>query len=280
MYFIIRETYIHCRRLKMNIVKRELRSNLKSLIIWSVAIAFLVSVWMIEYGSFANNPAIDDFMAALPQGLLSAMGMQDLMLNSLTGFIGTIGLYMYLLLGIHATLLGSSIISKEERDKTAEYLFTLPVSRKRVILGKMISSVINLAALNMVTLLTMILSTMNYEKDPNFNSFMVLTFLAIFIIQMVFFSIGLLVSAVNKRYKKSGNISVSILMITFLISSLISMVDSVDFLKYLTPFKYFESSYIQNQMSLEPIFIVLSVIIIVVGITGTFILYPKRDLFI
>ena len=234
----------------MNIVKRELQSNLKSMIIWGFAIAFLVTVWMIEYESFAGNPAIDDFMAAMPQGMLAALGMQDLTLGSLNGFVGSISLYLYLLLGIQAVLLGSSIISKEERDRTGEYLFSLPISRSKVIVGKTISAIVNLAILNIITLISMILSTMTYDKEENFYRFIGVTFVSLFIIQMIFLSIGMFVSAVNKRHKKSGNISVGILMITFLISSLINMVDRVDFLKYITPFKYFEASYILNKMSL------------------------------
>ncbi|GEM02930.1 ABC-2 type transport system permease protein [Halolactibacillus halophilus] len=262
----------------MNIVKRELKANLKSVIIWGVAIAFLVTVWMIEYESFAGNPAIDELIAAIPQEMLAVLGMQDFTLSSLNGFIGSISLYLYLLLGIQAILLGSSLIAKEERDRTAEYLFTLPISRRRVIVGKTIAAIINLGLLNLVTLLAMILSTLSYDKGEDFYRFIGLTFVALFIIQMIFLSIGMLISSISKNHKKSGNISVSILMITFLISSLINTVDRLSFLKYIIPFKYFETSYLLNEMSLNPIYLVLSILIIVVGIGGTLTLYPKRDL--
>ncbi len=264
----------------MNIIKRELRANLKSMIIWSIAIAFLVLIWMIEFESFANNPFIDDFMNSIPKGVLSAMGMSNLDISSLDGFIGTISMYLYLLLGIQAVLLGSNIISKEERDKTAEYLFALPVSRKKIISSKIISAIINLIVLNIVTVGSMIVSTLNYDKKEGFYSFIALLFLGVFMIQLIFLSIGLLVASVNKRYKKSGNVSVIILMVTFLLASLINMVESIDFLKYLTPFKYFDSSYILNQKSLEPVFIIISIAIIISGIGGTLLFYPKRDLHI
>ena len=262
----------------MNIVNRELKANLKSLIIWSIAVAFLVLVWMIEFESFANNPYIDDFIKSMPQGLLNAVGMSNLDLRSLEGFIGTISLYLYLLLGIHSVLLGSSIISKEERDKTAEYLFTLPISREKVICSKVLAALINLIVLNSITLITMILATFSYDKKTDFYSFLALMFLGIFMLQMVFLSIGFIVSAVNKRYKKSGNISVSILMVTFLIASLINMVDSLNFLKYITPFKYFDSSYIISKGSLDPVSIIISMGIIIIGIGGTLVFYSKRDL--
>lgn len=264
----------------MNIVKRELKANLKSMIIWGIAIALLVTVWMIEFESFSNNPAINDFMDSLPKGILDVVGMSDLVLTSLSGFISGILLYLYLLLGIHAVLLGSSIISKEERDKTAEYLFTLPISRKKIIMNKTISAIMILFILNIVTLGTTLLSTMSYNKEEGFYKFIALLFIAIFIIQLIFLSIGMLVSSINKKYKKSGNISVSILIIMFLISSLINMVDNLDFLKYITPFKYFDGSHILNYGNLEPIFVIISLLLIICGIGGTFILYPKRDLYI
>lgn len=264
----------------MNIVKRELRANLKSIIIWSLAIAFLVFVWMIEFESFTNNPAMKDFMDSIPKGALDALGMSELVLTNLSGFLSGISLYLYLLLGIQAVLLGSSIISKEERDKTAEYLFTLPISREKVIKSKIISGIINLIILNFVALGTTLLSSISYNKDVAFYKFLALLFLAIFIIQMIFFSIGMLVSSINKNHKKSGNISVSILIITFLIASFINMVASVDFLKYVTPFKYFDGSYILEQGRLKLIFLVISLIIIISGIGGTLFFYPKRDLHI
>lgn len=264
----------------MNIIKRELRANIKSMIIWSISIAFLVFIWMVEFKAFVGNPAIDEFMNSMPQGMLNAMGMANINFGTLEGFIVGIWLYIYLVLGIQAVLLGSSIISKEERDKTAEYLFALPISRKKLILGKTISAIINLLILNIITLISLILSTLDYDKGENFYSFIGLLVLALFIFQMIFLSVGMLVSSLNKRYKKSGNISVSILMISFLASSLMNMVDSLDFLKYLTPFKFFDASYIAKELSLEPVYLIISLLIIVIGIGGSFIFYTKRDLHI
>ncbi|MBW4828112.1 MAG: ABC transporter permease [Clostridiaceae bacterium] len=262
----------------MNIVKRELKSNLRSMILWSVAIILLMSIQMIKFESFAGNSNINEFMESLSQGVLSAIGMSNLNIATLEGFISTISPYLYLILGIHAVLLGSSIISKEERDRTVEYLFTLPISRRKVVWNKLISAIINLILLNFVTLAATLISSIRYEKNECFYKFIVLLFLAIFIVQLIFLSIGMLVASINKKYKKSGNISVSILMITFVISSLINMVDSVDILKYITPFKFFDANYILNEGKLELVFIVISLLIIGFGISGTFIFFSKRDL--
>lgn len=264
----------------MNIVKRELKSNLKSMIIWSISLILLISLWMVKFQSIAGNTQINELLNSMPQKMLAAFGMDKTNILSLGGFISALSLYLYLILGIHAVLLGSNIIAKEERDKTAEYLFTLPISRKKVVEGKLISTIINLSILNLITLSSILISIKKYKKDEGFYKFMLLLFLSLFIVQLIFLSIGMLISSINKRYKKSSNISVSILMITFILASLINMVDSVDFLKYITPFKYFDANYILNEGKMEPVFIVISLLIILGGVAGTFVFYPKRDLYI
>lgn len=262
----------------MNIVKRELKSNLKSLFFWSLGIIFLIVVWMIEYESFAGNPAIDDLLDSMPSALLDGMGMGNMDLSSVAGFISALSLYLYLILGIHAVLLGSSLIAKEERDRTAEYLFALPISRKSVILSKTIAGIINIIVLNLVTASIIIINSLDYEKGKDLYKFLGLLFIAIFVFQMIFLSIGMIVASINKRYRKSGNISVTILMVSFIIASLINMVDSLDFLKYITPFKYFDANMILKEMNIDPLFIGISIFIIALGIGGTFRYYTKRDL--
>ena len=262
----------------MNIIRRELKANLKSTIFWIAGIIFLITVWMIEFGALSNDPKINDLLDSMPDAMMNALGMGSMTLSSVGGFISSIYTYIFLILGIHAVLLGSTILSKEERDRTAEYLFTRPVSRRQVIGSKLVASFINIVILNVITSITILANSSNYAKDNNFYKFIALLGLSTFIFQMVFLSIGMLVSSISKKSKQSGSISLSILVITFLISSLVNMVDKVGYLKYITPFKYFEASKILDNLKLEPEFLILSLAIIVVGIAGTFIFYPSRDL--
>ena len=147
-----------------------------------------------------------------------------------------------------------------------------------MIIEKMVSAIVMISFLNVITFLAIIISTLNYEKGDDFNSFLLLLSVSIFIIQMVFLSIGMLIAAMSKHPKKSGNISVGILVVTFLIASLINIVESVDFLAIITPFKYFEASYILDEMRLKPFYLLLSTVIIIIGLGGTLVSYPKRDL--
>lgn len=264
----------------MNIIKRELRANLKSTIIWSLAIIFIVALWMVEFESFSGDTRINEVLDSMPSTIMDALGMGNMDLSSVEGFISSIVLYIYLALGIHACLLGSSMLAKEERDKTADYLFTMPIRRRDILTRKLISSLITLISINLISLGVFLATTRKYEKSDRFYKFIGLLFIAVFILQMIFLSIGMLVASINKKYRKSANISVTLLMVMFLIASLVNTLDQLDFLKYISPFKYFDAKYLLNNLKLQPVFLLISIGVIAVGIVGTYIYYPKRDLYI
>jgi ABC-2 type transport system permease protein len=55
---------------------------------------------------------------------------------------------------------------------------------------------------------------------------------------------------------------------------------SLDFLKYLTPFKYFDPVQLLHESRLEFIFVLLSVAIIAACLAGAYAAYSRRDLYI
>ena len=236
-------------------------------------------VMMSEFSAYYNNPEMGKILDTMPKALMDAFSMSGANLTTVSGFVSMTSVYFYITLAIYAVLLGSSIISKEERDKTVEFFLTLPISRQKIIIGKW-SAVINCIIINAVTGLTLYATTAKYEPGIEFNKFLLLMLLAMFIIQMIFLSIGMFLAAVTKRYRKSGTYSVSILLAAYFLSVLIGMSKKIDFLKYITPFKYFEANYIFQEGSLEGVFLLISLGIIAATTAGIFIFYPKRDLHI
>ena len=262
----------------MNILKRELRANLKSLLIWSVSITALIAMMMTEFEAFANNPEMADILAAMPEALMTAFSLAGANLTTLSGFISMASMYFYIMLSIFAVMLGSSIISKEERDKTAEFFMTLPVSREKAIIGKLIAAVINCILLNGVTAAAILVSSAGYTPDDGFFKFLGLLMAALFFIQLVFLSLGMFLSSVIKRYKKSGYYSMALFFGTYILSVIVGLSEKLEFLKYLTPFKYFEAQYLLIHKEFEVKYLIISAVIIAAGLSATFFFYPRRDL--
>lgn len=261
-----------------NIVFREIKANLKSLIIWGVAIVSITAIASWEFQAFVGNSNLMDSLQSF-EALFSAIGIQLTDLSTPQGFLSLESIYFYIPLGIYAGLLGSGIISKEERDKTAEYLFTLPVRRTRVLVSKLIVAILYSGLLNLAVIIGAMLSYIRFNPDPIFYSFLWNISFGIFMIQMIFMSVGMMFSAVLKQYKRSGAAVLAYVMGSYLLFVLIGMTDKIDFLKYVTPFKYFEASQMLAG-NIELKFVLISIGIVIAGISSLFIFYRKRDLYI
>jgi ABC-2 type transport system permease protein len=179
---------------------------------------------------------------------------------------------------IHAAMLGAGIISKEERDKTAEFLLVKPTSRNRVIASKLLAALLNVIIFNIVTLVTSILSVGKYSNGEAVNGYIAILMIAMFILQLLFMVIGTAIAGVSKNPKTAASISTGILLITYILSIAIDMSSKLENLKYLTPFKYFEAKNLMYGGGFDVVFVILSVLIIAVLSTVTFVFYNKRDL--
>ena len=263
---------------KTNIVRREFKANFKSLIIWIVLLVFIVFVASYEFEAFRGNTNLMDAMESFI-GIFEAMGIPFTNLSEPEGFVSLMSIYFYIPLAIYAALLGSSIISKEERDKTAEYLFTLPISRKQVLISKVVVAVINNVILNLGLIFGTIFVYSRFAPQQSFFDFMKYMSIGLIFTQLVFMSIGMFLAAVLKQYKRSGGVTIGIVMGAYLLFVLIGLAEQIDFLKYLTPFKYFEVGDMLNGI-IQLKYVIISIGITVLGITGVFVFYRRRDVYI
>ncbi len=264
----------------MNIIKRELRANLKAFIIWVALLMLIIFAASSEFNVFRNNPELLELMDEPGMAMLfEGIGGSIANVTKPEGFLSIFSIYLYVPLSIYAALLGSSIISKEERDRTAEYLYTLPIKRNEVILRKMITAVFYVLAFIGILITGVILMFSRFNPDENFYSFMSYLTIALTFTSLMFLSIGMMFASILKQYKKSGSITLGILLGSYMLNILVRLVDELEFLKYIIPFQYFDVTEMLNG-NIEFIFVLLSLIIIGSCITAVFYFYKRRDLYI
>jgi ABC-2 type transport system permease protein len=264
----------------MNIFLREVKSNLRSLIIWGVIVILFVTIGFSKFSAYAGNPELLAVLDSMPQALLSAFNMTAFNLTTLNGFFGVMFTYFALLLSIAAAMWGSDIISKEERDKTVEFSLTLPVTRGRVVTAKALAALVNCIGLLLITLVASLVSSAQYQPDSEFFSFLSLSMLALFIMQLTFLAIGIFLGCAMKRYKLAGAVAIAVLLGTYFLSIISSMSEDFEFLKYLSPFKYFDPGMLLHEARMDMLFVGLSLAIIVASMVGAYLTYARRDLYI
>ncbi|GJM78594.1 hypothetical protein HMSSN139_10900 [Paenibacillus sp. HMSSN-139] len=99
------------------------------MIIWSVCLFLLVVSGMSKYSAYSAGGASSEVFDTMPRTIKALLGMGSFDVTQMAGFFAMLFLYIELTVAIHAVLLGSGIIAKEERDKTVEFLMAKPVSR-------------------------------------------------------------------------------------------------------------------------------------------------------
>ena len=122
----------------MTVFLHELRSNRLALIIWSLAIAYMLGICVIIYPEMASQMEDISTMFADMGSFTEAFGMDQLNFGEFMGYFGVeCGNVLGLGGALFASIIGASALAKEEKDRTAEFLLTHPLSRKRIITEKL-----------------------------------------------------------------------------------------------------------------------------------------------
>lgn len=263
----------------MNIFWREIKAHRKGPVGWSIAMIFLVASGMAKFSALGTGgQSANDVFKAFPKPFLAIMGIQGFDLTTVLGYFGVLFLYIQLTATIHASMIGAEIISKEERDRTSEFLFPKPVTRVRVVSEKMLAGIVNIIILNVVTMVSSILMVAVYAKNYSNNNMIIILAVGLFVMQLLFFAIGAALAGLFKNPKLPAVVATSILLATYIVWVVIDLNSKLDFLKYITPFKYFDTSAIINSGHLDLTYVIVSLLLIVILVTSTYLTFNKRDL--
>ena len=125
--------------------QREMKVNFKSFMIWLFIVMGIFSIVFVFYPSIIDSDSIqkiDDLIKIFPEEVLKAFNMDISSLDSAYGWLKSEGFVFILLIsGCYASILGSNILLKEENDKTIEYLIMLPMTRKKIVIQKVLGGV-------------------------------------------------------------------------------------------------------------------------------------------
>lgn len=263
----------------MNVFKKEMKANLKSLIIWCCAQVFIIFAGMMKYQGFADSEVdINALFDAFPKEIMVVFGIGSVDISRVAGYYSVFFLYFMLLAAVHAVMFGAVVVSKEERDHCADFVYTKPIRRFQVISPKLLAGVVNILLFNMVTFAASVFFIAQHNKGDGLIDKVSLTMLALFILQLFFLALGAMFGAILKNTKRATAVASGLVMGFFILSVVVDLYDKLTFLAILTPFKYFEGStmMINDQLSFNSAAILLTVTLVFFGLT--FVAFNRRDL--
>jgi ABC-2 type transport system permease protein len=262
----------------MNIFKREFKLKLVSALIWSVSIFGIIILFMSVYSAFAQSTdMIDMIMQNYPKELLQAFGMSGVDIGSVAGYFTMCMLFVQLALAVQSSIYGFSILSEEERDMTADFLLTRPITRTRVFLTKTLAAFCALLITWAFTIGSTFMNVELFRAGKDYDS-TILVKMTVFMIlfQLFFFSVGMLVSVILKKIKSVLPYAMGLSFGMYMISTVGSIIGE-DTLGYITPFKYFEPNYLIINGNYDTLMVVICCSVIAAAMVSSYILYIRRN---
>ena len=262
----------------MNIFWRELKTSRKALIIWSVCMFLLVISGMAKYTAYSSGATFNDIFSKMPSSLKALLGIGSFDVTTPIGFFGLLFPYVEVTAAIHAILLGAGIIAKEENDKTIEFLMVKPVSRTSVITAKLTAALFNVVVINIVSLVACILMVGAYNKGPSLSGTIAVFIASMFIVQLIFLSLGAAIAGVLKNPKSAASLATGMLLVAYMVSKITDLKSSLNFLNLISPFKYFDLNQIVAGKGINAGIALLSLALVAILSASTYIFYKRRDL--
>jgi ABC-2 type transport system permease protein len=199
-------------------------------------------------------------------------------ISSMLGFYSMIFSFITLCGAIQGMNLGVSILSRESRERTADFLLVKPVSRVSVITAKLLAALTIILATNIVFYTaSSILANAVKTSDFNGKLFFMIN-LTLFFLQVIFFSIGVVVSVFFKKLKSVLPISLGVVFGFYMIGALIATGKNDEMARYLSPFKYFDITHIIQHSAYEASYMITGAVIVVIALIATYVIYAKKDI--
>jgi ABC-2 type transport system permease protein len=261
----------------MNVYRREIRSSLKSMIFWCLGVLLFLAASMQKYQALSLDPASLNIMYQLPKALQEMFGVGYLDFAKASGFYGMIYPYLVLMAAVHASMLGAVIVSKEERDKTGEFLYAKPASRTRVLTFKALSALTAAGALTVVIWASSLAFVRGGGGDLGGTIARLMA--GLFLTQLLFLSLGVASAAVFTRPKAATGIATGVMLAAYLLSIAIDVSGRLGALKAFTPFEYFNARRIIGLgEGLSPWYVALCLILTAALTAAAYLRFERRDL--
>jgi len=269
-----------------NIVAKELRQYRSSVLIWCVSLSSLVFMSMAFFPMLMQGETQQQLQVFLESSfmktMMAAMGTNLEILVNVLGFYATrIAMFTAVLGSIFAINLGAKILAREEREQTAEFLLSKPVSRVEVTASKLAAFFICLVILNLVHTAVGFLNIEIFKGESQYpvGAFLIFSFY-LFLLTLLFGAIGFFLSILVKRGRALSNFGIGIVLGTYFLEIISNVTPEAEFIGYISPIKFLPRGVLDPGYGLEwPLLLYfLGISALLFGLS--FLIYRKKDILI
>ena len=260
----------------MTLIRHELKRSWKSTTIWACAIGAFFVICLFMYPEMKSQTDSISSLFSSMGAFSSAFGLDILDYGSLKGFYGIeCGNILGLGGALFAALAGIAALAGEEKEGTAEFLLTHPLSRTEIVTKKLIAVMIQITALNVVVYLLAVGSMAAVGEAVPWKEVSLLH-LAFFLLQAEIACVCFGISAC--LWRGGIGIGLGLAIALYFINILANLTKGADVLKYLTPFGYADGSDIITHGAINGTRLLAGLGFAACGLVLAYIRYNRKDI--
>jgi ABC-2 type transport system permease protein len=262
----------------MNIFFLEFKQNLRSFIFWMIGMGFLMYAGIAKATALSSQPdAINAMFVSWPKVVLATFGFAGLDITTLGGYFGCMWFYAALCAALYGIGLGVKLTTLEINDKNADFVFSKPVERSRVMTSKTLAHLVYIILFALLTYLFSLAGVVSLGIENDINSEMILLCGALVFIGLIYYGIGAIAGALSA--KKGGLVAYLVFLCTYVLGILYDIAEKgTDLIRVLAPMKYFDPVKVLKSVSLPTPFVILSALLCAVMIASAYSVMSRKDL--
>ena len=261
----------------MNVFLRELTAYRKSTVTWALSLSGIIVMFMALYPAFTTDiAATKEILSQFPPALRTALNISLANFFTLYGFFGYLLGFAMLAASIQAMNLGVGVISKEVSGKTADFLLSKPISRATVVTSKLGAALVMLLITNVVFWTVSFFAATAVSKEPFQAETLLLLLSTLLLVQLIFLALGALFAVIIPKVKSVVSVTLPTVFTFYIIGAIGDVLEN-DSVRYVSPFRFFDTNYIITNGSLEGKYLAVEAAIIVIAVALAYVLYLKKD---
>jgi len=243
---------------------------------WSLGLAFLGFVMTTFYPSF-NGGQIDELLKSLPPALEGLVGnLQDW--RNLPGYVGSqvFDIRLPIFISILSILLAVSVTVGEEDKGQLRTLVSLPISRRKIVIGKWLAIVLLCLGASIAPLIGVEVGLLAIGESIDQMVLLrlgIFTWLLVTSLATLIFAIGL---ATGSRALTTG-LGIILAIGSFLVSTFAQAVDWLKDYEWLSLFHYFPATDIAKG-TIDWWNTVFYLALLIIALFVAYLFFPRRDI--
>ena len=214
--------------MNLAIVLRSLTDHWKSTLMWALGIVSITSIQLYIYPSvIESSAAMQSYIDAFPEALKTVFRIEDYFSGE--GFLGTelYSMMVPLILISLSAARGSSAIAAEEESGSADILFSLPISRAKIVVSKLVALIVEATFVATCLVIAIAIGSRLVDMQISLRKVVVAT-TAVLLLGLIFGALALIAGALTGKKAVATGLAIAAAISALLFYSLAPIVDTFD----------------------------------------------------